>query len=308
MLTIMILVTSGLGFIGSHVTGALLDAGQEVLATSHTDRPAPSDLVGRARLRIAQLDVLDTRDWAALAAQYSIGSIVHLAATHDPAHPVETVAADVRGFANLLGFASQAGVHRVLYASSIGVYAATEPPYREDALLPPVAPHMVAAAKKTLELVADLARQDGDLEVCGLRIGGAWGPRGNTASRFIGLPRLVRAAVEETPLQLDVDIACDLIHVDDVAQAVLALITADSLTHPRYNVGSGRIISDREVVDAILQLIPGAPVSVSDSAPRYDVGPLDVTTIAEDTGFHARVDLHEGLQQYADWLRATAHR
>lgn len=302
MLTIMILITSGLGFIGSHTTKAFLEAGHDVVATTHSDRRPAAFLRERPRLTVGRLDVLNRRDWDDLGHRFAIDSIVHLATVHG-GQPVDAVAADLQGFANVLRFAADAGVRRVVYASSIGVYAGVEPPYREDAPLPPVAPHGIAAAKKSLELVADLARQAGGPEPVGLRIGGAWGPLGNPASRFIGLPRLLHAAVAGTPLQLDADIACDLIHVGDLGQAIVALVTATTLNHPIYNVGTGQATSDREVAATIRPLLPGAPVSVAEGAPRYEVGPLDVSRLIADTAFRPKTSLRDGLRSYADWLR-----
>lgn len=302
----MILVTSGLGFIGSHATRALLEAGHDVVATTHSSRRPDRLVQGWPRLAVASLDVLDGHQWDELAARFEIDSVIHLAAVHGEGRVVDTLAADLRGFANVLHFAMSVGARRVFYASSIGVYASVERPYSEDMALPMVAPHAVAATKKSMELAADLARQDSGVELVGLRIGGAWGPLGNPASRFIGLPRLVHAAVARTPLQLDVDVACDLIHVEDVAQAILALVAAPTLNHPVYNVGTGRVTSDREVSKAIQRLIPGAPVSVSNRAVRYEVGPLDVTTLAADTGFRAKVGLQDGLKSYIDRLRREA--
>lgn len=303
MLTIMILITSGLGFIGSHTTDAFLEAGHDVVATTHSDRRPAAFLRERPQLTVARLDVLNRRDWDDLGRRFAVDSIVHLATVHGSGQPADAVAADLQGFANVLQFAADAGVRRVAYASSIGVYAGVEPPYREDAPLPPVAPHGIAAAKKSLELVADLARQAGGSQPVGLRIGGAWGPLGNPTSRFIGLPRLLHAGVSGTPLQLDADIACDLIHVDDLARAIVALVTATTLNHPIYNVGSGQAISDREVAATIRRLLPGAAVSVAESAPRYEVGPLDVSRLVADTAFRPRTSLSDGLRSYADWLR-----
>lgn len=303
----MILVTSGLGFIGSHTTRALLAAGHHVIATTHSDRRPASFLQGDAGLTVARLDMVDSRSWDALASRYDVDTMVHLAASHASGHPVDALAADLQGFANAVRFAAEAGVDRILYASSIGVYAGVEPPYREDVALPPVAPHGVAAAKKSLELAADLARQHGGPELVGMRIGGAWGPLGNPSSRFIGLPRLLHAAVAGTPLSLDADIACDLVHVEDVAQAILALATAPTLNHPLYNIGSGQVTSDRDVAAAVRELVPGARVSVAEDAAHVEVGPLDVTALTSDTAFRPTVGLHEGLRSYADWLR-TADR
>lgn len=302
----MILVTSGLGFIGSHVTRALLDSGHEVLATTRTARQPVSFLRNRGGLTVAQLDVLDERQWEELASRFHVSAVVHLAAVHGDGGPIDDFVANVRGFGNALGFAHDAKADRLVYASSIGVYAGVEPPYREDMPLPPLAPHGIAAAKKTFELAADLTRSRTGSDVVGLRIGGVWGPLGNPASRFIGLPRLLHAALAGNTLSLDANMACDLIHVDDVARAIASVVTARKLNHPIYNIGSGRATTDQEVVDAILQLIPDAPISISADAPCLEVGPLSIDRLVADTGFETRIPLQEGLRTYAHWIRTEA--
>ncbi|MGN6128522.1 MAG: NAD-dependent epimerase/dehydratase family protein [Humibacter sp.] len=306
MVTNMILVTSGLGFIGSHVTQALLERGHEVLVTTHSARQPVSFLQNRDGLTVAKLDVRDRGQWDELASRFEVNTVVHLAAVHGGGDPVDDLVANVHGFANALAFVRRAKVGRLVYASSIGVYAGVEPPYREDMPLPTLAPHGIAATKKTLELAADLARNSSGADVVGLRIGGVWGPLGNPASRFFGLPRLLHAALTGDPLHLEANVACDLIHVEDAARAIASVMTASKLSHPIYNIGSGRTTTDQEVVDAIRQLIPDAPISVSADAPRVDVGPLHIDRLVADTGFETRLSLQDGLRTYVDWLRTRA--
>ncbi|MFP3465604.1 NAD-dependent epimerase/dehydratase family protein [Leifsonia sp. SIMBA_070] len=302
----MILVTSGLGFIGSHLTHALLEGGHHVLATTHSRRQPVSFLSGREGLTVAQLDVLDQDQWDELGSRFQVDAVVHLVATHGVGDPLDDLAADLRGFANAIRFARSASVSRLVYASSIGVYAGVEPPYLEDMPLPPLAPHGVAAAKKSLELAADLARNSGAVELVGLRIGGAWGPLGNPTSRFIGLPRLLHAAIAGKPLHLDADVSCDLIYIEDAAQAIVSVLTTPKLNHSIYNIGSGSVVSDQEVADAIRQLIPRASLSISPDAPRYHVGPLNIDKLAADTGFTPRITTQDGLKTYTEWLRTAA--
>jgi nucleoside-diphosphate-sugar epimerase len=73
----VILLTSGLGMIGAHTAGALLDLGHEVLVTAHRRSDVPSFLAGR--VTVEPLDVTDRDAFLALGTQHAISDIVHLA-------------------------------------------------------------------------------------------------------------------------------------------------------------------------------------------------------------------------------------
>ncbi len=184
----MIFVTGGLGSIGAHTARALLDLDESVVVTAHRSTELPDFLADEPSDRIV-VEHLDTTDRAAfleIRKRYRITSIVHLAATRfDTPDPVDYLRAETTALLNALEAAKVWGVRRFAVASSIGVYVGVdETPWREDALLPVLAPHQIHAFKKTAELFTTLAGGHAGFDVVNLRIGTVWGPLGLPIHRF----------------------------------------------------------------------------------------------------------------------------
>ena len=258
----MILITGGLGSIGSHTARALLDLGESVVLTAHRSTQLPEFLAGEPGGRVV-VEPLDTANEAAfldIGKRHQITGIVHLAAgRYDLPDPVEYLRAETLGLLTALRAATVWGVRRFSVASSIGVYAGVdETPWREDAPLPAVAPHQIHAFKKTAELFATLTGDGAGFDAVCLRIGTIWGPLGLPDSPFFALPRLLSAAVwgEDPDLTPPRPPAYagdggDLCYVKDCGRAIALLMLAERLNHGTYNVSTGRLVRNSEVVAAI---------------------------------------------------------
>jgi UDP-glucose 4-epimerase len=312
----VILVTGGLGSIGSHTARALLDLGESVVLTAHRSTRLPEYLADEAGTRVV-VEPLDTTDEAAfldIGTKHEITGIVHLAATrYDLPDPVEYLRAESLGLFNALGAATAWGVRRFAVASTIGAYAGvTEVPWREDAPLPVVAPHQIHAFKKAAELFVTLAGDSAGFEVVNLRIGTIWGPLGLPDSPFFALPRLLSAAVRGEDPDLSAprppayaEDATDLCYVKDCGRAIALLMLADRLNHRIYNVSSGRLVRYSEVVAAINAAVPGADLALPEgrNPDRPPDNHLDTTRLRADTGFRPEYDVERAVPDYIDWLR-----
>jgi UDP-glucose 4-epimerase len=311
----VILITGGLGSIGSHTARALLDLGESVVLTAHRSTQLPEYLADEPAGRVV-VEPLDTTDEAAfldIGKRHEITGIVHLAAApHDLPDPVEYLRADTRGLLNALEAATRWGVRRFSVASTIGVYAGVDAvPWREDAPLPVVAGHHIPVFKKTAELFATLTGDRAGFDAVSLRIGTIWGPLGLPDNPFFALPRLLSAAVwgEDPDLAPPrppayAGDATDLCYVKDCGRAIALLMLAERLNHGTYNVSSGRLVGYSEVVAAINAAVPGANITLP--AGRDPHRPpdnyLDITRLGEDTGFEPEYDIERAVPDYVDWL------
>ena len=309
----MILVTGGLGSIGSHTARALLDLGEPVVVTAHRSLRLPEFLEGR-ELVVEPLDTTDAAAFLDLGRRHEITGIVHLAAgRYDLPDPVEYLRAETLGLLNALDAARAWGVRRFSFASTIGAYAGVdEVPWREEAPLPVVAPHQIHAFKKTAELFATLAGDSAGFETVSLRIGTIWGPLGPPDSPFFALPRLLSAAVlgeapDLTPPRPSAyaDDATDLCYVKDCGRAIALLMATERLHHRIYNVSTGRLVRYDEVVAAINATVPGANLTLPEgrSPDRPADNYLDTTRLRADTGFEPEYDVERAVPDYVDWLR-----
>src|SRR5881398_3101022 len=111
----MILITGGLGSIGSHTARALLDLGESVVLTAHRSTRLPEYLADEpgGRVVVEPLDTADEAAFLGIGTRHEITGIVHLAAARfDLPDPVEYLRADSLGLLNALEAATVWGVRR----------------------------------------------------------------------------------------------------------------------------------------------------------------------------------------------------
>ncbi len=297
------LVTGGAGFIGSHLVAALVERGASVrvLDDLSSGREANLEAVRDA----VDLQVADLRDpvacGKAVAAcelvfhQAALGSVPR--SIEDPATSIDV---NVTGTARLLAAARDAGVRRVIYASSSSVYGDSEAlPKREGSEGRPLSPYALSKAVGE-QLAATFARCYG-LECIGLRYFNVYGPRQRPDGPYAAvIPRFFDAALAGTPPTIhgDGEQSRDFTAVDDAVEANL-LAARVPLDAPAVavNVAGGQRATVNELARRILDLC-GASVEPQHGPPR----PGDVRHSAADLhraeailGYRPRVELAAGL-------------
>src|SRR5215208_7524234 len=121
MVAAMILITGGLGSIGSHTARALLDLGEAVVLSAHRSSQLPEYLADEpgGRVVVAPLDTTDEVTFLDIGKRHEITGIVHLAAgRYDLPDPVEYLHAETVGLLNALEAARLWGVRRFSVAST----------------------------------------------------------------------------------------------------------------------------------------------------------------------------------------------
>jgi len=314
----MILVTGGLGFIGSHTVRALLDLGQPCLVTQHRSTEVPDFLRGSVDTPavFASVDVTNRSMVLALRDDHPIDGIVHFvgALSTDPFKDMR----DATGaLANVLEAAHVWKVKRVSVASAIGVYGIPRDPHpiNEDFIVPLAGnPHAIVAQKKAAEIYAEFMASSLGMECVVLRIAGIYGPRYRGMRTFVS--RLAHAVARSQPLDLTgvrfgagLEDGGDWCYVKDCARGIALLQTAPTLHHRIYNVGSGTVTCNREFVAAVPDSVPGASVATMEGdAVASPVAALDIGRLRDDTGYAPQFDATAGILDYVAWLRnGNAH-
>jgi UDP-glucuronate 4-epimerase len=312
-------VTGGVGFIGYHVSHALLARGDEVtVIDDFSDAPYPevykrrnaADLIRDfAHLRIVTACVTDAE--AIDPCFEGADGVIHLAglagvrpSIRSPAHYAHV---NVTGTATVLEIARARGIQRVSFASSSSVYGNSTPlPANEDE--PAIAPESpYGASKRCAELVAQsIAQHAPTMGVRALRFFTVYGPRQRPE---MAITLFARAMCEGKAITVfgDGSMRRDFTHVDDIVRGVLAASDSDRPGFRAYNLGSSSPVQLAQLVDAIGHASGIAPEVVHAPVPPGDV----VATYAEtsraehELGWKPRVSLGDGLHSVIAWVRAN---
>jgi CDP-glucose 4,6-dehydratase len=310
------LVTGGRGFAGSWLAKVLLESGAEVTSLDRAGAP-PSGLELQGIEREVNDVVADLRDSEGvleLLRESSIDAVFHLAAQaivgDANASPLPTFETNILGTWVVLEACREAGVERIVVASSDKAYGPHEQlPYTEEAALQPTFPYDVS--KATADLIARSYWHTYGLPVAVTRFANLYGGGDRNFSRLI--PETVTAVLDGRPpiIRSDGSPERDFLYVEDAARAYLAI--ADALAAGRaggeaFNAGWGLAHPVREVVELICELGP------SDVEPDYqgtgtpsgeiDRQYLDSTKIRRKIGWEPEIELHEGIRRTLEWYSA----
>jgi nucleoside-diphosphate-sugar epimerase len=308
------LVTGAAGFIGSHLTGALLERGAEVIGIDcFTDyyprRIKEANLAenkGRrgftfVEAQIQDADLSTLLDGAThvfhLAAQAGVrkswGREFRIYTEHN-----------VEATQQLLEACIGRPLERFVYASSSSLYGDNVSiPMREDALPQPVSPYGVT--KLAAEQLCYLYFVNHSVPAAAVRYFTVYGPRQRPDMAF---HRFIRAALEDRPITLfgDGEQTRDFTFVSD---AVAATMAAGERGVPgrAYNIGGGSRVTVNYVLEIISRLAGKAldirrePVQKGDMRDTF----ADTTLAQRDLGFRPRVTLEDGIAAEYRWLSTT---
>ena len=309
------LVTGGAGTIGSTIVDQLLDRDvAEVVVIDNLVRGRPENLAAAQATGHVQLVEGDIRDRKLLARLMKGTDVVfHQAAiriTQCAEEPRTALEVMVDGTFDVLEAAVEAGVHKVVAASSASVYGMADTfPTGEDHH-PWNNRTFYGAAKAFNEgMLRSFAEMYG-LRYVALRYFNVYGPRMDLHGVYteVLVRWIERIAGGDPPLILgDGKQTMDFVYVEDVARANILAAEAD-VTDRTFNVASGVEVSINDLARTLLHVM-GA-----DLAPEY--GPersvnavprrlADTGPAAEQLGFVARVDLEEGLERLVEWWRQS---
>src|ERR1700722_10668124 len=312
----MILVCGGLGHIGSATVQALLDTGEECVLVQRRSPEIPDGRFS-APVSAVQADVKDLAALRAVGRGHALTGIVHMAGSMtwppDPDEaPIKAARDALGGLFNIIQVAQEWGVKRLSLASTIGVYAGlpNTGALSEDLPVKLTAPHVIPTFKKIGELLGHHLAGAAGLEIIHLRISGAWGPLGHLPNFAFPAPQFVHAAATGAPVDLSgvggrlkADDGLDLCYVYDLGRATALLQTTDTLSHDTYNVASGKMTTNAEVIAAIKSVVPDFALELepgSSTPPNY----LDITRLHQDTGYLPQWDVERSVADYIAYFRA----
>ena len=320
-----ILVTGAAGFIGYHVSEALLARGEEVVGVDNVNDYYDVNLK-RARLERLQkhngfnFHRVDISDFAAMkgvvADAGNLRRVVHLAAQAGVRYSIENPFAYVQ--ANLVGHMSileicrnQPNFENLVYASSSSVYGGnTKLPFSvDDRTDTPVS--LYAATKKADELMSHCYGHLYGFPQTGLRFFTVYGPWGRPdMSMYIFCKAISEGRA--VPVYNNGDMKRDFTFIDDIVAGVIASLDNPSVSVNGqapcrlYNIGNHRseplmrmigLIEEALGKKAEIDFQPMQPGDVKESF-------ADIDAISADLGYKPTTPIDVGVPKFVDWFKA----
>ncbi len=308
------LVTGGAGFIGSNIVEALLAEGGEVvvldnLSTGKRENIAP--FLENERFTCIEGTVTDPTVCARACegADYVFHEAAVVSVPFSIADPVRTHEVNVTGTANVFLAARDAGVKRVVWASSTSVYGNSEQlPNVETMPLRPLSPY--ASSKAAGEMFASAFSEVYDISIVSLRYYNVFGKRQDPFSAYAAViplfvSRLLRG--ERPVIFGDGGQTRDFVYIDNVVQANLraAREARPEASGRAFNVGCGTRITINELYRIVAEAL-GSRLEPEYAPPRQGEvrdSVADISAARATFGYDPRIDVREGLRCSLDWYR-----
>jgi len=309
-------VTGGAGFIGSNLAERLASQGYPVVVVDNFSTGREQNLAGWTRklsdrVEVARTDVNETNTLRRLfkGARFVFHQAAIPSVPRSVADPARTHASNVTGTLSVLIAARDAGISRVVVASSSSVYGDDQTlPKREDHVGHPLSPY--ALSKVTCEQYCRLFHKLYGLETVCLRYFNVFGPRQDPGSEYAAvIPRFstrLLAGMRPT-IYGDGEQTRDFTYIDNVVEA-----NWRAANHPRaaggvFNIGCGTQTSLNQLVARLNAILDTRLDPVYEAARAGDVrhSVADVSKARDILEYTPAVSLDEGLERVLAWFRET---
>ena len=313
-----VLITGGLGFIGSNLARRLVDLGADVLLVDSLipeHGGNPFNIAGlESRLRVNIADVRQASTMNHLVRGHDVifnlaGQVSHIDSMRDPHTDLDI---NCRSQLTLLEACRQHNpAAKVVFAGTRQIYGRPERlPVDETHLVRPTDINGInKAAGEYYHLVYNNVF---GVRACSLRLTNVYGPRQlirHNRQGFIGW--FIRLALEGREIQIygDGNQVRDFVYVDDAAEAFLRAGATDVVNGDVFNVGGSEPIAHRHLVTLLIDVAGAGTVKFvewPDEKRRIDIGSFysDSSKFTAATGWAPRTVLRDGLRQTLEFYRA----
>lgn len=311
-----ILVTGAAGFIGSHVSEALMNSGHTVFGLDNFDPfYAPAIKERNAKLlclypdfELIREDIRNENKLNELFHSQSFDLVIHLAAKAGvrPSiqEAIDYMDVNVIGLTKLLEASVRSGVKRFIFASSSSIYGnQTKMPFSEsDDVSFPISPY--SASKRSGELLCHVYHHLYHLEVACLRLFTVYGPRQRPD---LAIYKFTELALKGKPIELygEGNSLRDYTYVSDIAEGILAISQHPVLSYEIFNLGNGNPI---RLSDMIRSLQNSLHCNIEIQYGEKQAGDVnqthaDIAKAKSYFGFQANVSLDQGVERFVQWYK-----
>lgn len=296
-----ILVTGANGFIGSHLSLRLCQEGAEVHAVYRSQRPA--DLGDHHWWHADLADLAEVRRIIGKARPEVIFHLAsHVKGAPDLEHVLPTFQSNLQSTVNLLTVAAESNCRRIVLTGSLA-----EPEVERGEIFPS-APY--AAAKWASSGYARMFHALYKLPVVIARVFMVYGPGQKDLTKLI--PYVTLSLLQgRTPKISSGQRLVDWIYVSDVVDGFIALAQAPNVDGATVDLGSGVLISIRDIVQQLAAVVDCKATVEFRALPDRPLEPTRLAKTAETfarIGWRPQVSLRDGLEGTVDWYRAELKR
>jgi nucleoside-diphosphate-sugar epimerase len=312
-----ILVTGGAGFIGHAVVAKLEKQGHDVcvldnftnygiipkqeITALHTERLAQLNTKN-----IHRVDITNFRDVSNVFEECLPDIVIHCAAFPRAkvvdANPTEGCAVLTTGLINLLRASEQWRVRRFVYISSSMVYGDFNMIGYEDMKCNPKGIYGI------LKLAGESLTRDhcerASIDYVILRPSAVYGPldvEDRVVSKF-----LIAAMANKEIIVRGKDELLDFTYVDDCVRGIVRAANNFSSSGRTYNITRGQSRTLLEAAEIAIDVAGGGRIKIVNADESFPSrSTLSNVRAGQDFGYHGRVDIEQGFQQYYEWLRRT---
>jgi UDP-glucuronate 4-epimerase len=310
-----ILVTGAAGFIGSHVTEALLARGDGVVGLDNFNdyydparkRANVALLAPNPRFTLHESDVRDAETIERICAESKFDAVVHLAAMAGVRYSIERaplyVDVNVRGTVNLLEAARKTDVPHFVLASTSSVYGRTgRLPFREDDPLgQPLAPY--PATKIAGEVMGHAYHNLFGLSFTAVRFFSVYGPRGRPDMMPYHITDCIAHDREFTLYEAG-EMYRDWTYIADIVSGVVAAVDRP-LGYEAINLGRGEPVRMADFVELVEELV-GKPARMTAPPAPPSEPPItyaDVTKARDLLGYNPTISVADGMHRFWEWYQ-----
>ena len=311
------LITGGAGFIGSHLTEALLAQGHQVsVIDNFNDYYEPERKRDNLRCALQQEkfslwegDICEEAFLQRVLRSQSYDAVIHLAARAGVGpslrQPVLYQQVNIGGTQMVLEGCRQAGIKKVVFASSSSVYGGNQevPFCEEHSVARPISPY--AATKAAGELLGYTYSHLYDMQVLCLRFFTVYGPRQrpDMAIHRFALQLLNKQVVT---LHGDGSMRRDFTYIDDIVAGIQGALQYEKSKYEVINLGNSRTVSLVELLQMLERILGTQAVIQYKPVPPGDMQETyaDISKAYRLLRYEPHTELEAGLTAFASWLQA----
>ncbi len=311
----VILVTGGAGFIGSHLCVRLLREGHRVVCLDNFDdfyepeikRRNIQEAIGKAQFELIEGDIRDTQLIPRIFRDRTFDVVVHLAARAGVRPSIEYPKlyeeVNIQGTINLLDACRELGVKSYVFASSSSVYGGNRkvPFSEEDRVETPISPY--GTTKRAGELFCYTYHRLYGINIACLRYFTVYGPRQRPEMAIHKFTRLIEGN-EKLPMYGDGQSMRDYTYIDDIIDGTMGAIYGNE-GYEIYNLGESHTTSLSDLIQMLEQalgkraIIEGLPEQRGDMPVTY----ANIEKARRKLGYAPRVSMEEGIARFIEWYR-----